>query len=60
MSREEIDSILGRFILRDGIERDILRDYLMQRGITGVAFRIPFVTNGSEVTASYIINQLNL
>lgn len=60
MSREEIAGFISRHFLKNGDERDILRDYLIQKGITGVTFKISMVANGSEVTASYIINQLNL
>lgn len=60
MSSDEISAILNRYVLKDGIERDILREYLMQRDIKGVEFRMAFVPNGTEVTASEIINQLNL
>lgn len=60
MSREEIIGFISRHILKNGNERDILRDYLIEKGITGATFKLPMVANGSEVTASYIINQLNL
>ena len=35
MSSDEISAILNRYVLKDGIERDILREYLMQRDIKG-------------------------